>query len=54
MSWKLETVSQLRPCYVDGVKALFHNWGGSIAELSNRRQWSVEHLEEQCLISLAL
>lgn len=27
MSWKLETVSQLRPCYVDGVKALFHNWG---------------------------
>lgn len=27
MSWKLETVSQLRPCYVDGVKALFHSWG---------------------------
>jgi hypothetical protein len=29
MSWKLETVSQLRPCYVDGVKALFHNWGAA-------------------------
>jgi hypothetical protein len=27
MSWKLEIVSQLRPCYVDGVKALFHRWG---------------------------
>lgn len=27
MSNKIEFVSQLRPCYVDGTKALFHCWG---------------------------
>ena len=29
MSNKIEFVSQLRPCYVDGTKALFHCWGES-------------------------
>lgn len=27
MGNKIEFVSQLRPCYVDGTKALFHGWG---------------------------
>lgn len=26
MGNKIEFVSQLRPCYVDGTKALFHGW----------------------------
>ena len=27
MANKIEFVSQLRPCYVDEAKALFHGWG---------------------------
>lgn len=27
MSWNLDVGTKLRPCYVDGVKALFHRWG---------------------------
>lgn len=27
MNNKIEFVLQLRPCYVDGTKALFHGWG---------------------------
>lgn len=26
MSWVLDVRTKLRPCYVDGEKALFHGW----------------------------